>query len=160
GLQGVHAGKTEIRLKGLSIAVTVLDVLAIDQRGESVDFARSHASISRTLPAALGTSVEADDADALRFVVIGPSAALPNEIDVGSSRPGGKPLDALGEVPLTSTKCPPSVDAGLECRSTPLIRATSDIIDRSHPDSSAHSLIAEVGGRILVGLGKSTAAMR
>jgi hypothetical protein len=44
--------------------------------------------------------------------------------------------------------CPTDVSGGLVCRQSSPIRATSDAIDRGHPESRARSLRAEVGGRI------------
>jgi hypothetical protein len=162
GVQGVRPGESRISLDGLDVDVTVLGLDALDGHGEIVDLARSHASISRTLPSALASAPEPEsaDGDALRFIVSGPPAALPAVLDVSSSRADGAPLDTLGEVALEPASCPRPVPVGWACRQTPLIRATGDIVDRSHPDAAEHSILAEVGGRLVVGSDHAMVALR
>lgn len=129
-----------------------IEVLPADSQGERVDLARSHASISRTLPGSLGGdgAPARADPDALQWYVVGPERALPDALRVVSLRPSGEPLDHLEHVVLSASPCPEWVSKGLSCRRTPLIRATADWIDRSHPGSASRSLQAEVGGSLVV----------
>lgn len=160
GLQGLGAGRAELELDGERWGLDVIEVLAVDGAGSRVDLATSHAAITRVLP----TELEAEEAereqdpDALRWVLVGPSGALPATLSVRSERFDGRPLDALDSVALSAAPCPDGVSPELECRRTALIRATSDRIDRTHPESSARSLRAEVGGRIALFVGKNKAA--
>jgi hypothetical protein len=151
GVQGARAGTSRIHLNGKLVELQVLDVIALDAAGERVDLARSHASLSRFLPRALAPAQkEGSDPDALRWVLVGPSAALPAQLEVETRRPDGAPLDALGPLALKPHACPQGTPEGLDCRATELIRATADAVDRNHPESSGRSLRAEVGGRILL----------
>jgi hypothetical protein len=160
GVQALSAGRTEMELGSDRVAVDVIEVLAIDWRGNRIDLATSHAAVSRVLP----TELEAEDGpreedpDALRWVLVGPSGALPGTLTLRSERFDGRPLDALDRVELAEGPCPDGVPPDLECRKTALIRATGDRIDRTHPESSARSLRAEVGGRIALWVGKHKAA--
>ncbi len=124
GLQGVKAGATRLRLAGLDLGASVLDLLALDGSGNSVDFARSHAALSRTLP------VEQSDLEALSFVVAGAPDALPRSVSVASFRPDLAPLDTLGELALDPRPCPPGLGPGLVCRGTAPIKCAGDIVDR------------------------------
>jgi hypothetical protein len=159
-LQGVHAGTTKVKFEKLTLELVVVDVLALDKNGEPVDLARSHASVSRVLPATLVEPGSAGDPDALRWLVAGPAGSLPGELEVASASPDGTVLDTLPDVLLTTVTCPSHVGTGLFCKQTPLLRATGDIVDRSHPDSSKDSLVAEVGGRLLVGFDHSMTSLR
>ncbi len=122
--------------------------------GTRVDLATSHASISRSLPAAIARRAsDAPDEDAVsRGSSLDPKVSVPERLEITSTTVDDKPLDQLGEVATALASCPSFVAPGLECRVTPPIRATSDFIDRSHPDSAARSLRADVGGRIVVSL--------
>jgi hypothetical protein len=133
----------------------VLEVHAVDGRGERVDLARSHASLSRVLPGSLASGDDAKkkpDPDALHWFIAGPESELPSRVRIRSRRPTGEALDVLDEVPTSAAPCPFPVTPADKCRRTPLIRATADIIDRSHPSSSGRSLRAEVGGTLAVQL--------
>ncbi len=179
GLQGLRAGKSVLELApvarvgpvartphasaqnpaGLRVVVNVLEVRAYDAAGRPIDLATSHASIARTLPEELDPDREPSlpDVDSIRWTVVGPTGTVPATIGVRSTTLGGKPLDRLKAVALKPTACPEGVTADLECRSTPLIRATSDEIDSGHPSSAARSLQAEVGGRIVVEVSRQKA---
>lgn len=149
GLQGLRAGRSEVRAGERSLQVHVVEVRALDGRDAAVDLARSHASITRSLPAFLASGSE-PDGDALRWLFIGAPDALPERAKLVSTRPDGSPLDELPQVDLDPAPCPPNTAGELVCRSSPPIRATSDEIDRQHPESRGRSLRAEVGGRITV----------
>jgi hypothetical protein len=94
-------------------------------------------------------ATDADDPDALYWMVTGDPGYLPERLSLTSTGANGVALDILNNVPLTPVNCP----AGLpehQCRRTPAIRAVGDPIDRQHPAVRASSLLAEVGGRIAV----------
>lgn len=154
GLQGIGAGVTRLSLGGVDVEVKVLDLLALDGLGERVDFASSHAALSRSLP------VDATDLEALSFVVAGAPDTLPRWLSLGSFRPDATPLDSLGEVTLEPRPCPAGLGPELQCRATAPIRSVGDAADRSHPGASLHSLLAEVGGRLLVGIDAANTALR
>jgi hypothetical protein len=160
GLQGLCAGRATIEVGGEERPVDVLEVLAVDGRGARVDLSTSHAAISRVLPTELypGTTERDQDPDALRWIVMGPEGSLPDRLSLRSLRPDGRLLDSLDVVMLESDPCPDGTRPELSCRRTPLIRATGDRIDRNHPESSARSLRAEVGGRLVVFVGDRKAA--
>jgi hypothetical protein len=162
-VQGKHAGSARLVFAGHAIDVAIVELRALDGRGEQVDLARSHASISRDLPSSLAAEPAPDpgDVDALRWVAIGPPAALPASAHVRSTRASGERLDEIDDVAFRAGPCPANVPPDVACRQTSLIRATSDAIDRSHPGSSARSLRAEVGGRIALMLeGRKAQAIR
>ncbi len=148
GIQGVRPGSAGLRLTSGLSPVAVLEMTALDYKGRPVDLARSHASLSRVLPEGLGQ--EDSDTDALRWVVIGAPEDLPREIAVVSYGPDGKQVDSVGPVRLTSTPCPPGTNPELSCRTSPFIRASTDIVDRGHPAAADRSVLAEVGGRLRV----------
>jgi hypothetical protein len=157
GIHGLAAGEDQVVLDGVPRRVAVLEVMAIDEAGARVDLARSHASISRVLPPpfeAGGTR----DSDALKFVVAGPLTDLPDAITLKSTRPDGSALDEIARVMLASAPCPSGLPPMLACRATPLFRATTDQIDRTHPSFAGSSIQAEVGGRLSVGVGGRPAA--
>lgn len=151
GLQGVSAGRTSVLVGEHALDVSVVEFAAFDVHGTQVDLATSHASISRVLPAFLiNDEAGASDADALRWVAVGEEESLPTRVDVVSLGADGQKLDTLNGVELWELPCPQAFGAAPACRATPLLRATADRIDRGHPESSARSLRAEVGGRLNV----------
>ena len=161
GLQGVEPGRAEAVLGTKVIELDVIEFAAFDAQGTRVDEARSHASISRSLPAFLSEGEAFADTDALRWVVRGPAQALPERIDLVSRRPDGSELDHLLGVELRPQPCPSGTASGLACRTSPPIRATADPIDRGHPESAGRSLRAEVGGKLLVHtLGRKVSSIR
>lgn len=153
GLQGVSAGRANVLIGERAFDVSVVQFAAFDVHGTEVDLATSHASISRVLPAFLiNDDAGASDADALRWVAVGEEESLPSRVDVVSLGADGQTLDTLNGVELWELPCPQSLGASHACRATPLLRATADRIDRGHPESSARSLRAEVGGKLSVRL--------
>jgi hypothetical protein len=157
GIQGLTAGQDRVMLDGVPRRVTVLEVMALDEAGARVDLARSHASISRVLPPPFEGS-GSRDSDALKFVLAGPLADLPDAITLKSTRPDGSLLDEVPRVVLASAPCPSGAPPMLACRATPLFRATTDQIDRKHPSFAASSIQAEVGGRLIASVGERAAA--
>ncbi|HET9955236.1 MAG TPA: hypothetical protein VFQ61_12065 [Polyangiaceae bacterium] len=163
GLQGVAAGHVPSEAVGGFGDLSVIEFLAMDMHGSRVDLARSHASLSRVLPDFLATepspAAEAMtrvglDEDALRWVAIGESTQLPEQVDIVSLAADGHGLDELRRVELWAMPCPSHVAPELACRGTALIRAVVDRIDRNHPESARRSLRAEVGGRVQVRVGE------
>ena len=158
-LQGIRAGRARVKLAKVAIEASVVGVSAFDATGAAVDLATSHASLSRVLPDRLGSGDQiAVDQDALRWLVMGPKESLPSALDFAATRPNASALDTLLGVPLSAAACPPDTAAELECKVTPFVRATSDLVDRSHPGSSSRSIRAEVGGKIVVSVGGRKAA--
>jgi len=163
GVQGLAAGTITVEVGGAPFRLDVVETMALDGRGARVDLASSHATISRQLPSFLGSDQagEEPDPDSVRWLLAGPIEALPEDVVLVSLRPDGTRIDRLERVALEPTGCPPGTTPGLACRTTALIRATGDQVDRAHPESAARSLRAEVGGRIeIVAAGRKAAAIR
>lgn len=159
GVQGLAPGTVTFELGTRQLEVNVLKVIAVDAFGEQVDLARSHAAISRRLPAFLDEAGSSDaDPDSLRWVLVGPDVHLPGAVKLVALRPDGSVLDEIESLPLSPVACPASQPAGVVCRTTEFVRATGDRIDRVHPESAARSLRAEVGGRIVLSVGRRKAA--
>lgn len=148
GVQGLRPGSGGVRLEAGLVPLAVVELVPLDFEGRVVDLARSHASLSRTLPEELGH--QAVDTDALRWMVIATPQDMPRDLEFASLGPSGKQLDSLGPVPLESAVCPPGTSQELSCRVSPFIRASTDIVDRGHPAAADRSLLAEVGGRLRV----------
>lgn len=160
-IQGVRAGMARVVLADRTLDVAVCDAQALDSSGAPLNLAVSHASLSRTLPAALSVAGEATDRDALVWRLVCPKSYLPTSVRFVSIRPNGEPLDAIESVSLSSEPCPGARDDRWECGRTQPIRATADLVDRQHPAISGRSLRAEVGGRIVVEAeGRKAASIR
>jgi hypothetical protein len=157
GLLGLRPGEVVFGFDRRRLRARVFEIRVLDAAGERVDLAASHASISRTLPAPL-SPVDEPDTDALRWVVIGPPGEALPDARVVSTRADRTPLDEAAELALSPAPCPADVARELTCAQTELIRATADVVDRSHPSSASRSLRAEVGGRLELELGGSKAA--
>jgi hypothetical protein len=158
GIQGLSGGTVTFELGGAEVALDVIEPIALDGRGARVDLATSHAAISRMLPSFLGDEDALDDPDAVRWLFAGRLEALPENVSLVSLRPDGTRIDRLEQVGLEPIGCPFGTAPSLACRATVLIRATSDQVDRAHPESASRSLRAEVGGRIEVLSGGRKAA--
>ena len=151
GIQGLHAGSVKIDLGAVHVEADVCEFSAWDANGKNVDLAKSHASISRTLPPKLAKEADgAEDEDALSWRVVCPPGVSPHRVRIQSVRPDGRQLDAIEAARVERVTCPIGTNPGYECGSTDPIRATSDLIDRNHPASVDRSIRAEVGGRIVV----------
>jgi hypothetical protein len=152
GLQGVAPGLAQLVRDSGSLELRVYELIAMDAEGRRVDLATSHASLSRTLPDSLRPREERiqHDGDALQWQLIGPDAGMPQEVSLVSLGSAGRPLDRLDRIPLSPATCPLHTPHELRCRGGPLIRATTDALDRQHPRALERSLRAEVGGRIVV----------
>src|SRR4051812_45486998 len=126
--------------------------MAFDTSGARVDLKTSHASLSRTLPLSLRPREERaiPDSDALRWLLESTDAPAPRELALSSTAADGSPLDRLEHVPLAPAPCPSGSASGAHCSTSTFIRATTDWLDRSHPRALEPSLIADVGGRLVV----------
>lgn len=151
GLQGLRPGAGELSTRVGPVPVSVLELRALDAEGASVDLARSHASLSRALPAPLGARGEAaTDVDALRWLVIGPRRALPDVLTVSSFGADGRLRDRAAPSHLADVPCPPQTALDLACRLSAPLRASTDPVDRDHPAAAGRSILAEVGGRLRI----------
>jgi hypothetical protein len=162
-LQGLAAGAVTLSVGGAPLEVSVVEAMLLDGRGARVDLARSHASIARRLPSLYQSepASEALDPDAMRWVLVGPLAALPDTVTLGSAGPGGARIDAIQKLALEHTACPPGTAPDLACRATRLGWATADVIDRRQPAESDPWLQAEVGGVITLSVaGRKAASVR
>jgi hypothetical protein len=159
-LQGVAPGAVTLSVGGAPIEVSVLEAMLFDGRGARIDLATSHASISRRLPSLFQSDPDAEamDPDAMRWVLVGPLAALPDTVSLSSSRPSGARIDAIASLRLEPVACPPDTAPELSCRATRLGWATADAINRSRPAASDPWLQAEVGGVITLSVGGRKAA--
>lgn len=149
--------------RGESVVPPAYTLLAFDGDGQAVDLAASHASLSRVLPASLRPAEDrlSGDRDALRWLVVGKDGALPRELSLVSTAANGLFVDTLEHVPTQAAACPPGTPSSLLCRKSPLIRATTDWLDRSHPRALELSLQAEVGGRLTVyGAGREAGSIQ
>src|SRR2546430_6700486 len=152
--RAVVCARSPLRAMGLAVALSApwstmaraeVAMVAEDSSGKLVQMARSHASVERTPPERAETGGSPPDPDALRYVVAGTSAELPQGLRIVSSEPSGAKLDEL-EVTLSPWPCPPSM--GPQCRATPLVRVVPDDIDRAHPLVRDRSILGEVGGKL------------
>lgn len=153
GLQGLRPGVGELSTRAGPVRVSVLELRALDAKRAGVNLARSHASLSRALPAPLRAQSEgagSTDADALRWLVIGPPAALPDALAVTSFGVGGRFIDRAAPLTLSNVPCPPGTAPELACRISLPLRASTDLVDRDHPAAAGRSVLAEVGGRLRV----------
>lgn len=124
----------------------------VDGQGKAIDAASSGVELARTPPARLPEDPLAPSSEvAFRLVLTGPAAELTGPVEVRSERVGGKALDHV-EAALIESPCAPGVAAGHVCRSTVPLRMALDQDDRRHPASSARSLQAELGGRVVASL--------
>jgi hypothetical protein len=139
-----------------------IQVLLADAKGSILDLNRSYASISRGLPGDLavmtGHLSETLDAQSLRFILCGPSSALPASVGILSLRRKGDKLDFLGNVPLQSRSVPNVATSAPACGQTPLIRVTADALDANAPGLRTRSIEGELGGSLQVQVHKKAIA--
>ena len=156
--QGLSPGTVELTANApsiqLRIRIRVRGMDMVDGKGETVDMARSHASLNRLPPASTYGPAAAryEDDEALRAVM-----AIPDDgIDVDGDRaialeslsPAGRVIDTLPNVALVSSTCArPYLD--VRCWTSPPLRLVVDDVDRDHPLVAGRSIKAEVGGAIV-----------
>jgi len=113
-----------------------------DPRAVALSGASSSLSFSRALPEAS----PADDPDGFRITVRGRAAG---PVDVVSLDAHGNVLARLPNVPLDA----PCAVAGARCARSRPLRLVIDTVDGAHPSSLGRSLVAEVGGLVVVARG-------
>lgn len=145
-VQAVRAGRFEWAGRPLHS----IEVRGMDDSGAVVDFSSSHASLTRRPPTRL--SEASGDAGDLRILVRGVAGDLPSAVHLTSRAERGEVLDVLRDVGLSEVPCPGALgeDAGLRCAASVPIRAVNDPVDRDHPLARHRSLMAELGGAVLV----------
>lgn len=162
-LQGLSPGHSAFVLhwaggRATGLAIDVHGVTMRDAAKHPVDMATSHASLERTPPARIDAAVV--DPDALQIVLTSPGGAPPlGPVSIETLAADGSSLDTMPDVHLEPC------DGGrsdLTCAAGPLIRYVVDDVDRKHALVAERSLIAEVGGAIVVrdAKGKKLQAIR
>jgi hypothetical protein len=129
------------------------ELWALDADGVRLDPARSHASLSRTLPAELG-GLPGPDRDAFTLVLVGPPDTVLEPLQVLSFDAEGRPLDVSVDFRMQPATCPDGVAPELVCFRAPPLRLTFDEQERQHPALRQRSLRAQIGGKMRVSLGK------
>lgn len=151
GLQGIAPGTSSITLGATRFDVVVCELVARESTGDKVNLATSHASLSRTLPPDLSTDADAKaDLDAITWQARCPRGFLPAVLTVTSLDAKGAGIDHLTDVRMSATPCPPGTSTDIECAETIPIRAVSDTVDRTHPAAIGSSVLATVGGRLVI----------
>jgi hypothetical protein len=147
GLQALAPGHYVIDFGSALLRVDAIEARALDHSGAVIDATRSHASLSRVLPAGLGSGQERDR-DALSYLLIGPAGASIDAVEVLSRGADGRPLDAIPQLRAEPVECPAGTAPELVCRKTRAVRAVADLLDRGHPLARENSIRAEVGGSL------------
>ena len=158
-LQGLRAGRgTLVVGEGRNPREISLRVVAFtfeDARAVDLDAGKTHLTFSRAFPEASPIA----DPDGFRVVVRG-SQTYPT-VDVVSLSAKGRVLDALRGVPVdapcevthVTRAAPEEKVAPVECARSRSLRLVVDRIDRDHQGSLGRSLLAEVGGLVVVAEG-------
>lgn len=133
---------------GARAEAPALELRALDDRGAL----QSRATLSRTLPAELG-SLPGPDHDALRFLLVGSPDAVVDSLEALTLGVDGRPLDVQVRLRAEPTTCPDGVAPELVCRSTPALRLVADELERQHPALKARSLRAQLGGKLRLSSG-------
>jgi hypothetical protein len=157
-MQGLSPGRIDIvAATNNGTARFSIEVRGIDMRdgqGETVDMARSHASLERTPPTRVEGPADApyDDVDALRVVMAvpddGPGLDGGREISVDSVSALGLRLDSVPHLVLAPSPCVRPY-ANTRCWASAPLRLVIDDLDRDHPLVADRSIKAEVGGAIV-----------
>jgi hypothetical protein len=133
-----------------------------DGTGARVDLARSHASVERNPPARAegGWDGLYADKDALRLVVERESdREFKGVLSVESVNAKGEHLDVLDPA-LGPAACHPAA-LGFSCEASLPLRFVADEVDRQHALVRQRSLLAELGGAVVVRRGgKKVQAIR
>ena len=124
-----------------------VEARVLDDAGAVLDPARSHASLSRTLPPELG-ALPGPDHDALHFLLLGTPDAIAQPLQVLTRGASGRPLDVIVSLRTEPATCPDGVRPELVCRQTPPLRLVGDALDRNHPAVKERSIQAALGGTL------------
>lgn len=158
-LQGLRAGRAKLVVgEGRDLREIGLRVVAFaleDVKSAELDAGKTHLTFSRAFPEASPMA----DPDGFRVVVRGARTAP--TVDVVSLSAKGRVLDALRGVPVDApceaaraTSDRPAEPASSEpCARSRTLRLVVDRIDRDHQGSLGRSLLAEVGGLVVVAEG-------
>jgi hypothetical protein len=165
-LEGVTPGRMiGVLARGseeVPLEVGVFGVGFYDGTGARVDLARSHASVERNPPARAegGWDGLYADKDALRLVVERESdREFKGVLSVESVNAKGEHLDVLDPA-LGPAACHPAA-LGFSCEASLPLRFVADEVDRQHALVRQRSLLAELGGAVVVRRGgKKVQAIR
>jgi hypothetical protein len=126
-------------------APSSLSAFVLDARGRVEPLGRARAALQRTPP-----SVGSDgDPDALRYLVSGTD--LPATLELRSVEEDGREIGVLRDVVLSELSCPPALRKnGSKCAVSAPIRAALDDIDARHPLVEERSILASLGGAIVL----------
>jgi hypothetical protein len=151
GLQGIAAGTSSLAFDTGRVEVVVCELVARESTGGHVNLATSHASLSRILPPDLASDADGKtDLDAITWQARCPRGFLPAAVSITSLDAKGAGIDRLSDVRLSPAQCPPGTSTDFECAETIPVRAVSDSIDRTHPAAIGRSVLATVGGRLVI----------
>jgi hypothetical protein len=136
----------------------------VDGKGRVLRARDATASMQRTPPTRepVDPTAPHGDGDALRYLVVAPIDAIPSLVEIHSLGGDGRRLGSLRDVALQSVPCPKIVKAarGVSCAVTPAVRAVADDVDAMHPLVRHRSLLAELGGALIVHAGGQADAAR
>lgn len=159
-LQGISPGTVEVRLGDDARAFRLrIDVRGVQWRsasGEGIDPTHSHVALDRTPPARLDmdpspSSMQSDDPDAVRVVVSLHGDPLPSDSPRSASLESLGALGAwLGALPLVLSPATCGADGGTNCWTSAPLRLVVDTVDRDTPVASERSLLAQVGGALVL----------
>jgi len=144
-LQGVRATDESAKLlvgegaRAVSVPLVVRAHGFEDQSAAPISATSSHLSFSRALP----DLSPASDPDGFRITVRGEKSA---PVDVVSLGTHGAVLGRIVGVPLDA----PCAARNPQCQRSRPLRLVVDSVDGNHPGSLGRSLVAEVGGLVLV----------
>ncbi len=141
------AGASEAGLAEAGQARAGLRLFAVDGAGLALPAERVRASLGHVASAGASGACH-DDATSLRFVLVG-TLPLPAFVSVASRSADGAVLAVLRRVALASHACPADI-VGNTCGATPAIRAVVDALDAEHPAARGHTLVAALGGALVV----------
>lgn len=121
--------------------------LGFERSGPDGFLAATALPIARDLP-----SLDRAQENAFFVRVTSPSGDLPSSVGIWTADAAGEPLDQLGPVPLELGSCrdltPPAA-----CGRAGPIRLVPGAVDRGHPGLLDASVVARVGGRVIVETG-------
>jgi len=129
-----------------------IELWALDGAGEAHRLAATRASLQRVVPSRPPVDVRQPhgDPDALRYLLAGDVDGLPSLVDIASRDAAGQPMGWLQGVALQPAPCPTVAAPGATCVVTAPIRAVADEIDARHPLVRGRSILAALGGALVI----------